>query len=220
MKEVTTADSVVFLYRSGMGLSLLARRFLREVEQLRWMALNTEVFAEREQQSAAVFQVLAREVGRIASDVARAVDEVNQGAQRVASGAVESAARARLVEKYRQAQARGVTGDTGSRIEQRLGQEDRHLHGVFGTMATTLHRADAAFRAMDQLHRQLPLIGTLLRIESSRETANDGALLASGRAIDGLAASLRQLLDEVGRHASQTLHLLGQVQARSEKGQP
>jgi len=212
-----TLDKVVQLYRSSMGLALLTQRFLREVEQLKRMALNTEVFAEREAQGAAVFQVLARELGRIAEDVREVVQALYASSRRVAGSAVQSAALVRRLEKYRLAIDHGVRGATAERLRRRLSIDDASFAAGSQAIEDSLRRADAALSDLSHLQQQLPMISTFLRIEASRDTLGDGALVASGGALDVASATIGALLTRVRGRTEETLLLLDDIGGEAER---
>lgn len=206
--RLPTLATMVELYGTSMGLTLEARQFLRQMEQLRRLALNAELLTVRVGRGAEVFQTLAREVGRLATQANGVIQALHGGAMGVAGKAVRSAALARLCEKYQLAVERGSQGPTLERIQRRIDLEGRAMVADLAAIAESLTEAKSKLADLERLSLQLPMIATLLNIEANRDAGTDPALTQNAKSLLTLRGELTGLLDRIRAQADRTLTAL------------
>lgn len=209
--RLPSLDTIVHLYGTSMGLTLEARLFLREMEQLKRLALNAETLAVRVTDGAEVFQTLAREIGRLAKDANRVITALHGHAVEVAAKAVRSAALARQCEKYELAMERGAAGATRARIEERREAVGGTLMADVQAISGALRGASTGFVDLGRLNVELPMIATLLNIEANRDANSDPALTAAAGSLVKLKVDLARLLERMQVKTVETLKVLNGI---------
>ncbi|MGC4065022.1 MAG: hypothetical protein QM784_10345 [Polyangiaceae bacterium] len=208
--EVPSLATTLQIYGAGMMLVLESREFLRQVELLKRLSLNAEVQAANFGQAGEVFQTIARELGFITRDTKRVISDLMAAAREVSGSAIESAALARLCEKYQEANERGMTGATLGRVQRRRAALGAKVLVRFGEIRQSLNLADGALRDIERLGIQLPMVATLLRIEAHRDAVVHQELATSATELISLEQRLATLLGKLQGKTASTLKLLGQ----------
>ncbi|MBI5069462.1 MAG: hypothetical protein HZB56_14600 [Deltaproteobacteria bacterium] len=202
---------MIEVYGTSMGLTLEARRFLKQMEQLKRLALNAEILAVRVTDGGEVFQTLAREIGRMASHASQVIRALHGHSVEVAAKAVRSAALARACEKYQLAVARGTTGATLSLVEARRDAVGSALIADIRVIAEALQKADTRLLDLARLNVELPMVATLLNIEANRDASSDPALTSAAKSLVALKTELATLLERIQAKSHQTLCLLAGI---------
>lgn len=209
--QVPSLQSMIDLYGLSMELTLEARRFQVQVEQLKRLALNAEVLAVRSGTQGDVFQTIAREIGRLSYQVTEVITELIHSATSVADKAIHSAATARLCERYQSAMNIGVDEPTLTDVLCHF----EHIGGIMlqdlNSIHTALIGASKTLQDISRLQVQLPMIATLLNIEANRDVHTDQALGANAKHLLELKQNLSDLLERVIQKTTFTLNFLGSL---------
>lgn len=208
MLVLPTLQSMLDLYGSGMALVLESRAFLRQVELLKRLSLNAEIQAIHSGEEGVVFQTIARELGLVTGEARGVLAELMQAAEIVSQSAVQTAALARLCEKYQAACGMPLGPETALAIKTRLDQVGRQILDRIREIGNSLTSASSALRDLERLGVKLPMIATLLRIEAHRQPQVHQALASNALELMDLKTTLTALLGKVQHRTQETMAML------------
>lgn len=206
--RVPSLQYMIDLYGLSMELTLDARRFQVQVEQLKRLALNAEVLAVHSGSQGDVFQTIAREIGRLSLQVTDVISELIESVAQVAERAIRSASMARRCERYDKAMKIGVLGATEGDISKQFTFIGADLLEDLHAIRSNLLQTGGNLQDVGRLQIQLPMIATLLNIEANRYLHTDQALGANAKYLLQLKTSLSELLEQVVLKNQQTLEYL------------
>jgi hypothetical protein len=188
-----------------MGLALEARLFLRQLLELKRLALNAQILAATVTEGSEVFQTLAREIARLADDADHIIRALQAHAHDVAGKAMRSAALARVCERYEAALACGVTRGTRERIAAVRGGHGEVMMAEVTAMYDQLAKTGQSLGELARMHIQLPMIATMLNIEANRSSDADPALAESAQSLRRVKKEIGALLERIEARFCQTL---------------
>lgn len=206
--KLPTLSAMIELYGTSMALTLDARQFLIQVESLKRLALNAEVLAVKVSNGGDVFQTLAREIARLTTNARAIIGELQTQSIDIAAKAVHTASQARLCEKYQQVLEQETTPLLKEQIEVQLNSLGSQMVRDLSTITESLRHTRVTLADIGRLHVQLPVIATLLNIESHRDANTDPALTTNAQSLLVLKDRLSELHERVQSKTNQTLALL------------
>jgi len=209
--RVPSLQSMIDLYGLSMELTLEAQRFQIQVEELKRLALNSEVLAVRSGTQGEVFQTIAREIGRLSAQVTEVITALIKSVQSVGDKAIHSAATARLCERYKSALDRGIEGKTLTDVQDRYNDIGNGMVQDLDAIYHALIEASKTLQDISRLQVQLPMIATLLNIEANRDVNTDQAVGANAKHLLQLKQNLSELLELVIEKTSRTLTFLSNL---------
>lgn len=209
--DLPTLSAMVELYGSSMALTLEARQFLVQVENLKRLSLNAEILSVKAEAGGEVFQSLAREIGWITGRAREVVGHLQLQALGMAARAIRTASKARDGERLRQGLERSAEGPTRTRIASRVTILADQVHVDVGAIEQGLREAIGTLDDIDRLHLQIPMIATLLKIEARRDASTDPALADSAQELLALRDRLADLLESVRDKSGRTLQILSRT---------
>jgi len=142
---------------------------LKASGQLKRLALNAEVYAVQSGQKGRVFQSLSKDTKKLSTDVTTVIRQLIDNVQSISAKAIESAGKTRLCEKYQEALDKNVRSPTRELVKLKKGAIEQFVIQALSNVYTSLRKSHKMMVDIERLHRQLPVIATLMKIEANRD---------------------------------------------------
>lgn len=207
--SLPSLDEMVEHYGNCMKICLDSDRLLRNTTDFWRLAINLEILASKEGANLRTFPVLGKELGRLTNRIITAIEAILEGARNLAEHAIKGAAQVRLCEKYSEALFSGMKGPNSElviNVRETIGAN--LLHNL-AAIEAELSRAYHLMTELDRLSVHIPVVATMMKIESANCPKNiSNQLRAFSENLLSMNAKFQENLEDINAPLKTTLALV------------